>query len=280
MKLRIPDAIEGTHGLLWGTGLLLVAAMVEPGLPASFPRWLFTVPALLLLGTGIISLPREGVAAQERALALADEAQWRPMVRRLAWIALAVALLLPRLFLGAYGIPHLNPLVGLVPQQWVVRIATVFLFVVLLVPILYLRSGRQHRDHAEAMRLPEGDPRLRRQDMLLAGAYLLLVVWALLLRPFWAPFSLLQWPPELWSLGAGARGVAALAFAVVPPVVLFMAFSAQAVSLRRLMHRKRSPDRDKAIAIAGTHVLLILIAAFLHGYDLLWIARYESLAQF
>lgn len=280
MRPRVPDAIEGTHGLLWGVGLLLVAAMTEPALPPGFPRWIFTIPALALLLTGIATLPREGLAAQERALALADDARWQPMARRFAWIALAVVLLLPRLFLGAYGIPHMNPLVGLVPQQWVVRIATVFLFVVLLLPILYLRRGRHAKDHADAMRLPEGDPRLRRQDALLVGVYLLLIVWALLLRPFWSPFSLLQWPPELWSLAAGSRGVAALAFAVVPPTVLFMAFSAQAVALRRLLQQKRTQDRDKAIAVVATHILFILLAAFLHGYDLLWIARYESLAQF
>ena len=283
MTLRrpsVPDAIEGTHGLLLGTGLLLLAAMLEPGLNASFPRWLFTVPALALLATGLLTLPREGVAAHERALALADAADWRSIAKRTAWIAVAVVLLLPRLFLGAYGIPHLNPLVGLVPQQWVVRTATVFLFVVLLAPILYLRSGRQHKDHADAMQWPEGDPRLRRQDTLLVGAYLLLVVWALLLKPFWAPFSLLQWPPELWSLAAGARGVAALAFAVVPPAVLFMALAAQTAAVRRLARAPRGPDRDKALWASAAHILLVLTAAFLHGYDLLWIARYESLAQF
>lgn len=280
IPLRVPDAIEGTHGLLWGTGILLLAAMLEPGLPEAFPRWLYTVPALALLAIGLLTVPREGLAAQERAVDLAATMAWRPMLRHLPWIAVAVVLLLPRLFLGAYGIPHMNPLVGLVPQQWVVRIATVFLFAVLLAPILYLRTGRRHADHSAAMALPEGDPRLRRQDTLLVGTYLLLVVWALLLRPFWAPFSLLQWPPALWSLAAGARGVAALAFAVVPPVVLFMSFAAHAAALRRLLHSERTPDRDRCLAATGAHILLLLTAAFLHGYVLLWIARYESLAQF
>jgi hypothetical protein len=276
---RVPDAIEGTRGLLLGTAILLLAAMTEPGLPVSFPRLLFTVPALALLVIGLATLPREGVAAQDRAVALADGGEWRPILRRLVWLALVVLLLLPRFFLGVYGIPHLNPLVGLVPQQWVVRLATVFLFVVLLLPTLYLRAGRV--GHVWPLE-PDGDgtPMQRRRDTLLVGALLLLIVWALLLRPFWTPFSLLQWPPELWSLTAGSRGVAALAFALLPPAVLFMALNAQVALLRRLKTTAASPARTRCIAAACVHVLLTLTAAFLHGYDLLWIARYESLAQF
>ncbi|MEK6976569.1 MAG: hypothetical protein AABY18_09535 [Candidatus Thermoplasmatota archaeon] len=280
MRAGIPDAIEGTRGLLLGTALLLVAAMLEPALPATFPRWLFTIPALTLLVTGLCTLPREGLAAQERALTLAEAGEWRHILARIPWLAVAVVLLLPRLFLGAYGIPHLNPLVGLVPQQWVVRLATVFLFVVLLVPILYLRAGRHGAVWPRQSDLHEGDPKLRRRDTLLVGVAAMLVVWALLLEPFWAPFSLLQWPPQLWSLAAGSRGVAALAFALLPPVVLFMALSAQVALARRLLHQPRTPARDRCIAAAGAHLLFILTAAFLHGYDLLWIARYESLAQF
>ena len=279
LRLHVPDPIEGTRGLLWGLALLLLAATTEPALPATFPRWTFTIPAIALLLTGLATMPREGLAAQERALELASAGDARTMLKRLPWLALAVALLLPRLFLGAYGVPHLNPLVGLVPQQWLVRLATVFLFVILLLPALYLRAGRHGakwpREHDH-----EGSPGQRRRDTLLVGLALLLVVWALLLKPFWAPFSLLQWPPELWSLSAGSRGVAALAFAVLPPAVLFMSLSAQVAVLRRLLHAGRDPARDRCIAVASIHVALILTAAFLHGYDILWVARYESLAQF
>ena len=74
--------------------------------------------------------------------------------------------------------------------------------------------------------------------------------------------------------------VAALAFAVVPPVVLFMSFAAHMAALRRLLNATRTPDRDRCLAVTGAHMLLLLAAAFLHGYNLLWIARYESLAQF
>ncbi len=278
MRLHVSDAIEGTRGLLLGTALLLLAAMTEPALPLSFPRWLFTVPALILLLLGLLTLPREGVAAQDRLLALGEGGDWRPILRRVLWLALAVLLLLPRFFLAAYGIPHLNPLVGLVPQQWVVRFATVFLFVVLLLPTLYLRSGRSGA--AWPPKAADDEAMQRRRDTLLVAVALLLVVWALVLRPFWTPFSLLRWPPALWSLTAGSRGVAALAFALLPPALLLMALNAQAALLRRLAHQPRTPERDRCIAAAGAHVLLVLMAAFLHGYDLLWIARYESLAQF
>lgn len=280
MRVDVPDAVEGTRGLLLGTALLLLAAMTEPALPAAFPRVLFTIPALALLVTGVLTLPREGVAAQELALGLADAGDWRTILQRVIWIAVVVLLLLPRLFLGAYGIPHLNPLVGVVPQQWVVRAATVFLFVVLLLPTLYLRAGRKGHAWPRPAEQDEGTTGQRRRDTLLVAATFTLVVWALLLRPFWSPFSLLMWPPELWSLTAGSRGVAALAFAVLPPTVLMMGLNAQVALLRRLKATPRSPDRDRCIAAASLHVLLTLTAAFLHGYDLLWIARYESLAQF
>lgn len=280
MKAHVPDLIEGTRGLLSGTALLLLAAMTEPGLPRDFPRWLFTVPAIALLLIGLVTLPREGVAAQERLIALGEEGNWRKILKRLAWLGIAVVLLLPRLFLGAYGIPHLNPLVGLVPQLWVVRLATMFLFVILLLPTLYLRAGRRGAQWPRPAETKDDTQTVRRRDTLLVGVGLLLVVWGLLLRPFWAPFSLLQWPPELWSLAAGARGVAALAFALVPPAVLFMAMNAQVALVRRLVHSQRTPDRDRCLTAAGVHILLVLLAAFLHGYDLLWIARYESLAQF
>lgn len=279
-RLNIPDGVEGTRGLLIGTAVLLLAAMLEPALPATFPRWFLTIPAIALLGIGLGTLPREGLAARERSLMLADGDEGRPILRRLAWLGAAVVLLLPRLFLGAYGIPHLNPLVGIVPQQWVVRLATVFLFFALLMPVLYLRAIRYGAVWPRHADVHDGDPTVRMRDTLLVGLGLLLVVWGLLLKPFWAPFSLLQWPPALWSLEAGARGVAALAFALLPPAVLFMALSAQVAVLRRLVNQPRTPARDRCLTATAAHVLLILTAAFLHGYDLLWIARYESLAQF
>lgn len=279
-RLEIPDAVEGTRGLLLGTGLLLLGAMAEPALPAGFPRWLHTIPALVLLAIGLGTLPRDGLAAYDRAVRLADAPDWRVIARRLAWIAITVALLLPRLFLAGYGIPHLNPIVGLAPQQWVIRLATVFLFVALLAPILYLRAGRRGSAWPRPHELPEGDPQARRHDALLVGVVLTVVVWALLLRPFWTPFSLLQWPPEFWSLAAGARGVAALAFAVVIPAVLFTALAVNAGLLRRLLAIQASPQRTRCLALVSLHLGLTLLAAFLHGYDLLWIARYESLALF
>lgn len=279
-RLEVPDAVEGTRGLLLGTGLLLLAAMVEPALPAGFPRWTFTVPAAALLLTGLLTVPREGLAAQQRVVQLAEDGGWRPIAKRLGWLVLVVLLLLPRLFLALYGIPHMNPLAGVVPQQWLVRAATVSLFLILLFAVLHLRAGRHGSTWPKPADLPEHDPRVRSLDSLLVGMLLLAVVWGLLLRPFWAPFSLLQWPPELWSLGAGARGVAAVAFSIVPPVVLFMALSAHVALARRLAHAPRGADRDKALAAAGAHIALTLLAAFLHAYDLLWVARYESLSRF
>lgn len=273
-------AVEGTRGLLQGTGLLLLAALIEPALPAGFPRVLFTVPALLLLLAGLVTLPWEGLAAQQRACALAEARDWRPLARQLPWIAVVVLLLLPRLFLGAYGIPHLNPLVGVVPAHWIVRLATAFLFFVLLAPLLSLRATRQGALWPNQPLPPRRESGIRQRDALLAGTAILLAVWALLLHPFWAPFSLLQWPPALWSLSLGARGVAALAFALVPPAVYFLALCAQGTLFGRLLRQPASSGRDRCLAVAGAHILLILLAAFLHGYDLLWIARYESLAQF
>lgn len=280
MRLEIPDPLEGTRGLLWGTGFLLLAALIEPALPEGFPLLLITVPAVVLLTIGLATLPRDGLAAHDRTVRLAASLDWRAMLRRLAWIGVAVGLLLPRLFLAGYGIPHMNPVVGLVPQQWIIRLATVFLFVALLVPILYLRAGRRGSAWPRPHELPEGDPQARRHDALLVGIVLLVVVWALMLRPFWTPFSLLQWPPALWSLTTGTRGVAALAFAVVLPAVLFTALAANAALLRVLVDVAPSPDRTKCLTIAVAHIALNLLAAFLHGYNLLWIARYESLAQF
>lgn len=280
MKAIVPAAVEGTRGLLLGTGLLLVAALLEPALPADFPRWLVTVPALALLAAGLATLPWEGLAAQQRAVALAQARDAGALARRLAWIALTVALLLPRLFLGAYGVPHLNPLVGVVPPLWLVRAGTVFLFLVLLAPLLYLRAGRRGAPWPALAPPPREEAGLGRRDTLLAATALLLLVWAVLLRPFWTPFSLFQWPPETWSLTVGARGVAAVAFALVPPAVYFLALCAQGTLLGRLLRQPRDAARDRCLALAILHTLLILTAAFLHGYDLLWIARYESLAQF
>lgn len=279
-RWEIPDPIEGTRGLLWGTALLLLSALIEPALPGGFPRVLITVPALALLTVGVLTLARDGLAAHDRTIRLAANLDWRAMLGRLVWIGVAVSLLLPRFFLAGYGIPHMNPVVGLVPQQWVIRLATIFLFIVLLAPILYLRAGRRGSAWPRLQELPEGDPQARRHDALLVGIVLLIFVWALMLRPFWTPFSLLQWPPEFWSLTAGTRGVAALAFAVVLPAVLFTALAANAALLRVLLDVEPSPDRTKCLSIAVVHIALTLLAAFLHGYNLLWIARYESLAQF
>ncbi len=280
MKAGVPDALEGTRGLLLGTGLLLLAAMLEPALPTGFPRWLVTVPALALLLTGLATLPWEGLAAQDRAIEHAAARQWRPIAKHLAWLVVTVVLLLPRLFLAAYGIPHLNPFVGVVPQHWLVRTATVFLFLVLLAPLLYLRGGRLGAAWPAIPPAPRVGAGLRRRDTLLVGVALVLVVWAFVLHAFWAPFSLLQWPPRLWSLTTGARGLAALTFAVLPPAVYFLALTAQTTLAKALLHQPRDAARDRCLAVTGAHILLALTAAFLHGYDLLWIARYESLAQF
>lgn len=280
MRPGVLDAFEGTRGLLSGTALLLLAAMLEPALPGGFPRWLITVPALVLLVAGLVTLPWEGLAAQDRALEHAAARQWRPIAKHLGWLVVTVVLLLPRLFLAAYGVPHLNPLVGLVPQQWLVRAATVFLFLVLLAPLLYLRGGRLGASWPAIPPAPRVGVGLRRRDTLLVGLALVLVVWALVLHAFWAPFSLLQWPPQLWSLTSGARGLASLTFAVLPPAVYFLALTAQATQFKALLMQPRDATRDRCLAATGAHILLTLTAAFLHGYDLLWIARYESLAQF
>ncbi len=282
---RAVHVVHGTRGLGVAAAVLLVASIVEPGLPTGFPRALFVVPAFLLFATGLLTLPREGIAAQDRAFALLDAADpVRPMVRRLVWLGIAVVLLMPRLFLAAYGIPHLNPLTGLVLPDWQRRMALAFLFLVMLAPILYLRSSRRYAPQVEVRRPKDIDADegggLDRRDVLLILTYLLLAAWLLLLAPFWRPFSLFAWPPGLGSLTVGVRGVAALAFAVTVPLVLFMSLVAHIALLRRLRERNDWPPAGRVRALAILHLALILVAVLLHAYDLLWIARYENLVRF
>ena len=283
---RAVHAVHGTRGLGISAGLLLAISLLEPALPPGFPRILLVIPAFALLVTGLLTLPREGVAAQDRALALLEHpAPVAPMVRRLLWIGLTVFLLLPRVFLGVYAnSPHLNPLAGLVLPDILRRVALAFLFVVLLAPIAYLRSSRRYAPHIRVRRPVEIDRAeeggLDRRDILLILTYLLLVAWAYLLSPFWRPFTLLEWPPGLGSLTQGTRGVAAISFALAPPLVLFASLVAHLTLLRRLRSAKGWPHLRGVTALALVHVALILLAVALHMYDLLWIARYQILSGF
>ncbi|HLF16587.1 MAG TPA: hypothetical protein VI796_04050 [Candidatus Thermoplasmatota archaeon] len=281
---RAVHAVHGTRGLGLSAALLLVFAILEPGFPPTFPRAAVMAPCFALLATGLLTLPREGVAAQDRALALLDHPRpLRPMTWRLVWLLLAVGLLLPRLFLAAYGIPHLSPLTGLLLPDWQRRIALIFLFVAMLVPILYLRSSRLYAPTIRVRRPVEIDRVegfMDRRDMLMILTYALLGVWILLLRPFWQPFSLLEWPVSFHSFTQGTRGVAAFGFAITLPMVMFMSLVAHLTLLRRLRKAQGWPHRPQVQAMAILHVALILLVVFLHAYDLLWIVRYNSLSGF
>lgn len=266
--------VRGTRALAVCGFLLLALAILEPALPGSMSRLWLVLPVVTLLVLGLLTLPVEGVVAQQRARALLQHPRpVKPMVQRLVWIALLCILLLPPLFLAAYGIPHLNPFTGLLLPTIQRRISLGFLYFVLLIPIFYLRSSRRY-----APTIRRGDPEPRTRDGLLVMTYGLGVAWAILLEPFWRPFSLLVWPPDLSSLVAGVRGVAAIAFTLVIPLVLFMSLAAHLEMLRAIwkMGPKEWRARRPLVALAAVHIALILLAVVLHAYDLLWIVRYQA----
>jgi len=272
---RALHRVHGTRGLLWASLVLLLASLLEPALPDALSRFWIALPAFALLVTALATLPREGVGAQDRARALLDHPDpGRPMLRRLAWLALLNVALLPRIFLGAYGIPHMSPLTGLLLPTMQLRIALVFLFLVLLLPILYLRSSRRYApDIRNPMATEEKGRRLEAMALATLG---IIVTWAVLLRPFWQPFTLLELPPSLGSLHDGARGVAAVTFAIVPPAVLFVSLVAHVDLLARVRIRREHPQRTTLAWLGSLHVGLILLATVQHAYVLLWIARYET----
>ncbi|HET6398360.1 MAG TPA: hypothetical protein VFH47_02265 [Candidatus Thermoplasmatota archaeon] len=281
--LAASHALRGTRGLLLGAVGLLLLTLLEPALPPATDLAWLVAPVLVVLANGLATLPREGVTLQHRAVAVLAHGHPEPqMRRRLAYIVALDVLLLPRIFLAAYGVPSLNPLTGLVSAGILARVSVTFVFVVLLLPILYLRSNRRYAPHLHPQRpkdLPPDHPDHRTRDLLVLQVAALVLGFALLLRPFWSPFTLLEWPPSLASLNAGPAGVHRLAFALLVPVLLFLTVAAHAQLLFRLGKDGWRARRGVA-GLAAAHIALSLLGIALHAYDLLWIVRYQSMWNF
>ncbi len=276
--------IRGSRSLLAVGILTLLLSLVEPALPANATHLPWTLPLFLLLIVGVATLPREGVAVRQRALALAsDERGDRKLWRHLWWPLTLCVLLLPRLFLGAYGIPHMSPLTGLLLPTMQRRIALAFLAIVVIVPVLSLRRTRRY-DPSVATRRPRDlrtQPELgSTRDGLLLCVMAITLIWLLLLRNFWQPFSPLDWPPTLDSLAAGSRGVTAVAFALIIPLVLFLSIQGHAGLVRAVWRAPTTPLRSRILGFTSLHLLLDGLAVALHAYNLLWIVRYQAATGF
>ncbi len=277
-------AIHGSRGILAGSLGLLLLGLADPALPRDLNRTLLTGPLLLVLIAGLLTLAREGVATQQRARTLRnDETATRKMTRRLLWLLPLTLLLSPRIFLAAYGVPHLNPLTGVIFPDTQRHLALLFLFLLMLLAAMYLRSSKRYAPHIRSRRprdLPHEDLSHQERDWLLWMVIGIALAWGWLLRPFWHPFSLLQWPPSLNSLQQGAAGVGALAFSLAIPMMLFLNLASH-LSLLRDIQIAGTWHKDRHIAaMAAIHVTLSLTAIILHAYDLLWIAQYRSAVRF
>jgi hypothetical protein len=270
------DAVLGTRGLATAGLLILAATALEGVLP---PRLLLAMTGLAtaLLAVGLLTLSREAASAQHHVAGRGlDDDLARRLGRLLVFPLLLVILLLPRLFLGAYGIPHLTPMAGLLLPAAVRRVALLFLAVVLLAALVYVQRFRRGVAPLDKPRELAEDPvQDDRRLALLAALFLLGTAWLLLLRPFWSPFSLLAWPPGFESL-TSARGVTALAVSLAVPLPLFGSLALQAELLRVAVQSPPSRLRLRVLVLTGFHAALALTALALHAYDLLWIARYEA----
>lgn len=276
--------LHGTRGLLLAGTTLLALALLEPFLPAGTPLAVLTLPAFIVLVLGLSTLPREGVAAQWRARSLAAETGApKRLGRSLVWPSLLCVLLLPKVFLALYGIPHLSPFTGLLLPDLIRRVAVVSLFVVVLVPILYLRSTRLYAPDIPVRRprdLAHEDGSHAARGMLLWMQGALVLAWGWLTWPFWRPFTLFHWPPSLAMFGHGASSVASAAFAVIVPVLLWTTTVAHLALLQDLVQHRRWRDHPTRTALALVHVMLAVLGAVLHTYAVMWIVRYRSAALF
>lgn len=276
--------LHGSYGIFAGATLFLILAWAEPALPRGTDLLLFVGPLFLILAIGLITLPREGVAAQQRAVAVLSSPDGpQVMARRLIWPIALCILLAPRIFLAAYGVPHLNPLTGVITPGVQLRLTVTFLFGVLLVPALYLRASRRYAPQIKTSRpseLEQNDFTHTQRDLLLAMTGLLLIAWAWLLRPFWFPFSLFGWPPSLASLHEGARGVGSVAFALIIPAMLWMSLAAHLGTLWTVGRGGTWSEHRRCVMLAALHIGFIVFAIVLHIYDLLWIAQYRRAVGF
>ncbi len=282
---RLVHALHGSRGLLVAVPALMALSLIEPLLPPEVRTTILTVPLMLLVAAALATLPREAAAAQHVVRDLqANGLSVARMARRAAWPAIVCVLLLPRVFLAAVGIPHLNPLTGLVLPSITQTVATAFLFLLLLVPVLYLRGLRHYSAGAGAasaarrpVHLARDDPQHRTRDALLVLTLVSGVFWAWLLHPFWQPFSLLAWPPGLGSLES-VRGVASLTYTLALPLVLLQTMAIHLDVIRDVWETGAGAlSRHRGLVAAATaHVVLALGAIALHAYDVLWVVRYQA----
>lgn len=277
-------AIHGTRSLALAVTLLLVLSLTEPLFPQGLGRIVYTLPVFVLAVVGLLTLPREAVAMQARVQRMVVQPGAAPaLARHLAFPVVLLLLLAPSIFLAAYGIPHLSPLTGLVTPEIQQRVAVAFLFLLLLLPVLQLRFSRRYAPEIKTRR-PKDLPPLafehRQRDLLQVLQFILIVVWLLVLVPFWSPFSLFQWPPGFGSFSYGVRGVATLAYSVFLPSMLFMHAATHAQALRHLVRETDWRQELVDVALLVLHILGSIGAILLHAYDLLWIARYQSAVGF
>ncbi len=276
--------IHGTRGLAIGGAGLLVLGLWQPLLPAEWSRFWLVLPVFAVLITGLATLPREGVAVQQRARALVrhDDAA-RRLARTLLWPILLLIILTPRIFLAIFGIPHLTPLTGLTIPSVQQRLTHVLLFAVILIVVAYMRSTRRYASHVLAKRpreLSRDDRSHQERDALLWLGLALLVAYLFLLRSFWQPFSLLQWPPDLDSMRVGVRGVTSIVFSIAVPMVAFTTVSGHASLMRDLIRKGIWQEHPGVFGLAAAHVAAGLACVAMHAYNLLWIAQYRASAPF
>lgn len=275
---RAIHALRGSRSLVACGLLVLLLTLFGSAFPPNLVP-LFSGAAVVLLALGLATLAREGSAAQANlTVAVEDMKLARQLVILLILPGLLVALLLPRLFLAAYGIPHMTPLTGLVLPSLQRQVGLVFLAVILILPIMALRQARRRLGAPPVLppnKLADHDPIHARRDLLLACTLAVAIVWLLLMHTFWAPFSLIGWPPSLVSLDS-VRGITAVAFTLAPPVTLFMLIAVHA-ELGRVVARVQDPERRaRLLTLTLANILFLLLAVALHAYDLLWIARYNA----
>ncbi|MGB0652856.1 MAG: hypothetical protein ACPGQL_06610 [Thermoplasmatota archaeon] len=275
-RTALLDGLAGTRGLAVALPTLVAISWLQGFLPNDFDVTLLTVPLALLVAWALLSVPREGaralVAARAEGLMAAFDAS--RLRRDLVAPGLLVVLLLPRLFLGFYGIPHMSPLAGLVLASITRRVAALAIVLVVWAAAATLRRHAKRTDVAT--------PSLRRRDAQVIAVWGLVLVWLVLLHPFWAPFGPLGWPPAFTDLGR-IDALLRVTMSVAVPVLLFPVLVVHAERVKQLIRRRAAGEALPGVGLLslfGLQVLLALGAVALHTYVLLWIANYHAATGF
>jgi hypothetical protein len=263
-------------------GLASLGVLILTSLSTALPQIVIPVLAgfvIVPLVIGLSTLPRDGATAQANLTATLEKPDlMRRLTRLLVVPGVLLILLLPQLFLGAYGIPHMTPLTGLVLPSVQRQLGLIYLAFILILPLVALRQARHSMGASKTRRpkdVPEEDPMHDRRDLLILCSLAIAVVWLIMLRSFWSPFSLFAWPPSFASLYS-VRAVTAVAFTVAPPIVLFMRIALHAELARLMLRDKDTERRARRLALNGLHLLLLIGCVALHAYNLFWIARYQA----